>query len=103
MKQYLSLSVTLGILGIVTLAFLGGSFYFFSLTWKFLRIGVPAKAEIIDFVDIRIGKDSKPVMAPKFRFQTKNGETIEATGDSSSNPPAFEVGETVEKIGRAHV
>ena len=73
-----------------------GSFNFYSKTQDFLEVAITTKGYIIKLIEVN---SSDPITYKHvFEFSTKNGESINITSSSSSNPPSYSVGEAVEVL-----
>jgi len=73
-----------------------GSFKFYSNTKDFLEVAITAEGSVINFIADYSNESS--TYRPVFEFSTKNGEILNITSSSSSNPPSYSVGESVEVL-----
>ena len=73
-----------------------GAFYLFTGTKEFIQTSVTAQGVVIDLVESR--SDDSITYAPRVQFETSDNEIIEFQSSSSSNPPSYSRGETVEVL-----
>lgn len=86
---------------LVGLLMLFGSFKFYSNTKDFLSVAITTEGSVVDFIsDYSDDSTTYEVVTfkPVFEFSTKNGEVINITSSSSSNPPRYSVGESIEVL-----
>ena len=86
-----------GIFLLVGLGLLGGSAYLTYDTRRSLSVGVRADGKVIDLYESR-DSDGDSTYRPHVRFTTREGEIVEFTSSTGSNPAAFNVGEPVVVI-----
>jgi hypothetical protein len=80
------------IFGAVGLISFGVSYFFWQQVNKFLSQSLPAKGEIIGFEE---NHTDGLTYAPRVRFRTGDGRQIEFTDSVFSNPPGYEIGESI--------
>jgi len=68
----------------------------YSGTQEFLKTAETAQGTVVDLVESR--SSDSVTYAPRVEFTTKNNETIYFQSSSSSNPPSYSRGETVEVL-----
>lgn len=76
------------------LGLLAGSTYWYFNTKSFLSTASVAKGVVTELSRVR--SDGSDTYKPHVRFKTKNNKQIEFISNSSSNPPAYDVGEKVD-------
>jgi hypothetical protein len=76
------------------LLFLGLTFYFWSDTQSFLGKAVPTAGTVLQMEAI----DDEGSYAPVVGFQTLTGQKIEYHSNTSTNPPAYKVGDKVNVL-----
>lgn len=81
---------------LVGIIMLLGSFNIYSKTQDFLDVAITTKGHIVRL--IKVNSDDPVSYKHVFEFSTKNGETINITSSTSSNPPSYSVGEVVEVL-----
>lgn len=79
---------------IIGLALLGGAFFLYQNKQTFLEKAITVKGTVTELLPSR--SDNSTTYKPVVSFTTKDGKQIQYTSSVSSNPPSYEVGETVE-------
>lgn len=80
---------------LVGLAMLAGSVLLYQHTRSFLAHAARADGVVLDLVRSHSSSNSSDTWAPLVRFTPANGEPVEFTSSTSSNPPAYSKGEPV--------
>ncbi|MEB4589851.1 DUF3592 domain-containing protein [Candidatus Thiothrix sp. Deng01] len=83
----------------IGMGLLGGSYYLYQDTRGFLRTALSAQGTVVELVRSR-SRDST-TYAPAVNFTTHEGKPISFTSTTSSNPPSYTEGETVEVFYQA--
>jgi len=77
-----------------------GSFFLYQNAITFLETAITAEGVVTDLVRSRSSSssssDSSYTYAPVVKFKTNQGESIEFTSGTSSNPPSYSRGEKIE-------
>ena len=84
------------ILTLLGLAMLVGAYFLYSGTQRFLETAVSTQGTVIDLRRSR--SSDSDTYAPVVEFNTSDGALIEFTSSTSSNPPSYTKGETVEVL-----
>ena len=84
------------IFGLIGLGMLVGAFFLFTNTQNFLKTATTSNGTVIDLQQSR--SSDSITYAPVVEFQTKDGSRIEFISSTSSNPPSYSRGETVEVL-----
>lgn len=93
MKSVLIIKYVFSIVGLVMLI---GAYSIYNHTQNFLSTATISKGTVTEL--IRSYSSDSVTYAPTVRFKTQNGQSIEFTSSSSSNPPSYSRGETVEVL-----
>jgi hypothetical protein len=75
--------------------FLGFALVYLVSTFRFLHRCIPATGTVVQLVPEIDREDNSVTYRPTFHYVAKDGQTYEVRSRSSSNPPAFVVGQTV--------
>ena len=81
---------------LIGLGMLIGAFFLFSNTQSFLKTALITEGTVIDLQPSR--SSDSVTYAPVVEFQTFDGSIIEFTSSTSSNPPSYSRGETVDVL-----
>jgi len=96
------MSVIKYIFAAIGLAMLAGAFLAFTSTQNFLSTAVSTQGTVIELVRSRSSSSSNGssdyTYAPVVKFETKDGSLIEFQSSTSSNPPSYAEGETIEVL-----
>jgi hypothetical protein len=76
------------------LVMLAGALFWYLNTKSFIKAAASAQGTVVELIPVR--SDGSTTYKPLVRFTTAKGGAIEFSSSSSSNPPGYEVGETVE-------
>ncbi len=76
----------------ISLGMIVGALFWYQNTNSFIKQAVKAEGIVIDFVSDR--RSSKPLV----RFKDAQGNTIEFTSSLSTNPPRYNIGQTVNVL-----
>ena len=79
---------------LIGLGLLAGAFYMYQNTSEFLRNATRADGTVIELIASR--SSDSTTYTPVVTFTTLEGEKIEFTSSTSSNPPAYSQGEHVD-------
>lgn len=91
-----ALNIVKFITGIVGLAFFVGAWFAYKSTSDFIDRAEDAEGEVIEM--IRSRSDDSYTYKPVVEFTAPNGERVEFASSTSSNPPAYDVGEIVDVL-----
>lgn len=80
--------------GVISLVLLGGAYFLYQNTQEFLGSALSAQGSVIELA--RSYSSDSITYAPVVEFTTRNGQAITFTSSTSSNPPSYSVGESVE-------
>ncbi len=84
------------VFGGIGLAMLVGAYFLFTGTQNFLKTAVSAQGTVVELHRSR--SSDSDTYAPVVEFQASDGSTVEFTSSTSSNPPSYSRGETVEVL-----
>lgn len=87
------------IVNLIGIGLLGGAYYLYQSTQDFLGTALSAQGTVVELVRSR-SRDST-TYAPVVNFTTNEGKTISFTSTTSSNPPSYTEGETVQVFYQA--
>lgn len=73
-----------------------GAYFLLTGTQDFLKTAVSAQGTVVELQRSR--SSDSDTYAPVVEFQTKDGSTVEFISSTSSNPPSYSRGETVEVL-----
>ena len=90
------MSVIKYIFTLIGLGLLVGAFLWYSGTKEFIETAVSTEGTVIDLHRSR--SSDSDTYAPVVEFRTSQGQIVEFTSSSSSNPPSYSVGESVEVL-----
>jgi hypothetical protein len=79
----------------VGLAMVAGALFWYQSVKSFVAQASVAPGTVVDLVRSQSGSDS-PTYRPVVRFSAANGQAIEFTSNTGSNPPSYSRGEKVE-------
>ncbi len=82
----------------IGLLLLAGAGYLFFDNRAWLARSVEAQGEVIELVAARDGDGGNVLFAPKVRFQTADGKSVEFQSSLRTNPPAYAVGQRVKVL-----
>ena len=91
-----SLALITGGFSLGGLALLGGAFFSYSSTENFLSTAIATDGVVVELVRSR--SSDSTIYRPVVEFQTPNGELVEFTSSSGSNPPSYSQGEAVKVL-----
>ncbi len=91
-----AVSIIKYVFSIVGLAMLIGAYFIYSNTQSFLTTAVTSNGTVTEL--IRSRSSDSVTYAPVVKFKTQDGQSIEFTSSSGSNPPSYSTGETVEVL-----
>ena len=83
-----------GGLGVILLA-IAGIVYF--REQKFLSAAEQVSGTVVD-LDLSSDSDGSSAFCPVIEFNTKTGEPVRYYGNVCSNPPSYQIGETVDVV-----
>ena len=83
---------------LVGLGMLGGAVYSFVTTWRFIGGAIAAEGVVIALEERWSSADGDYTYFPQVAFETEDRRRFEFTGDTGSQPAAFDVGETVRVL-----
>lgn len=87
-----------GIFLLVGLGMLGGAVYSFVTTWRFIGGAIAADGVVIALEERWSSADGDSAYFPRVAFETQDRRRFEFTGDTGSQPAAFDVGEPVRVL-----
>lgn len=87
-----------GIILLVGLGMLGGAVYSFVTTWRFIGGAIAADGVVIALEERWSSADGDSTYFPRVAFETQDRRRFEFTGDTGSQPAAFDVGEPVRVL-----
>jgi hypothetical protein len=82
----------------IGLSLLAGAAYLYVDTRSWLARSVEAQGEVIEMVAVRDSESGNILYAPRVRFKTRDGRTIEFQSSLRTNPPAYRAGQIVRVL-----
>lgn len=89
-----ALSIVKYIFSTIGLGMLAGAYFLYQNTQSFIESAAVTNGTVVELVRSR--SSDSTTYAPVVQFKTENGERIEFTSSTSSNPPSYSKGENVE-------
>jgi len=83
----------------IGLAMLAGTLFWYQSVKSFVAEASVAQGTVVELARSQSGSDS-PTFRPVVRFKAADGQAVEFTSSSGSNPPSYRRGETVEVFYR---
>jgi hypothetical protein len=83
---------------VIGIAMLLGAFFLYRSTSSFLATAITAPGTVTELVAVR--SDDSTTYKPVVQFTTAKGEAIEFASSTSSSPPSYRVGESVQVLYR---
>lgn len=91
-----ALSIIKYVFGLLGIAMLVGTFFLYRSTEAFLATSMKAEGSVVALVTSR--SNDSTTYRPVVQFTTQDGQAVEFTSSSGSNPPSYNKGERVEVL-----
>jgi Protein of unknown function (DUF3592) len=82
----------------IGLLLLAGASYLYVDTRSWLARSIEAQGEVIEMVAVRDRESGNILYAPRVRFETRDGKTIEFQSSLRTSPPAYRAGQMVRVL-----
>jgi len=90
------LNIIIGVLVVIGAVLSGASYYFYTSTTEFLETAKRTEGIVVKLLQEQDGENNSTTYRPVFEFTDESGKDHVIESGTSSNPPAFKKGETVE-------